>query len=241
LTFEPIHRLLYNLNVNILDEMRAYWGDRLSVQEVLSTEQLMEIVDQAAEPWHQIGMVSPSGLHLIEIHNPDDNLPVGTLQNFLDQLMDNGHAEKIDYVHGSDVLLDKGPVTGNVGFYVPGMDKSELFKTVILDGALPRKTFFNGRSQRKALLHGMPPHPTRMKKYLFPILMFILCACQPQVLVSTATPTQSPPSQPTSTSSPTLTPTIAATILPEPSPTPLPTFDICSPLEEKPFRACPSS
>jgi uncharacterized protein (DUF1015 family) len=149
LTFEPIHRLLFNLNVDILEEMQVFWGDRLSVQEVASADQLLEIVDQAAESWHQIGMVSPSGLHLIEIRNSDDNLPVGTLQNFLDHLMDNGHAEKIDYVHGTDVLLDKGPMTGNVGFYVPGMDKSELFKTVILDGALPRKTFSMGEAKEK--------------------------------------------------------------------------------------------
>jgi hypothetical protein len=149
LTFEPIHRLLFNLNVDILEEMQAFWGDRLSIKEIASADQLMKIVEQSAEPWHQLGMVSPSGLHLIEIRNPDDNLPVGTLQNFLDQLMDNGHAEKIDYVHGSDVLLDKGRVTGNVGFYVPGMDKSELFKTVILDGALPRKTFSMGEAREK--------------------------------------------------------------------------------------------
>jgi hypothetical protein len=149
LTFEPIHRLLFNLNVDIVEEMQGFWGDRLTIKEIASAEQLIEIVDQAAEPWHQVGMVSPSGLHLIEIRKPDDNLPVGTLQNFLDQFMDNAHAEKIDYVHGTDVLMDKGRMIGNVGFYVPGMDKSELFKTVILDGALPRKTFSMGEAKDK--------------------------------------------------------------------------------------------
>jgi len=39
--------------------------------------------------------------------------------------------------------------SGNVGFYVPGMDKSDLFKTVILDGALPRKTFSMGEAHEK--------------------------------------------------------------------------------------------
>ena len=78
-----------------------------------------------------------------------------------------------------------------------------------------------------------------MKKYLLLVLMFILCACQPQVLVSTATPTQSPPSQPTPTPSPTLTPTVAATALPEPSSTPLPAFDVCSPLEEETLQSLP--
>jgi hypothetical protein len=110
---------------------------------------MMAIVDDAAESWHQIGMVSPEGCKLIEVHNPESNLPVGTLQKFLDIFLANQHAEKIDYVHGTEVLFVKGKVPGNCGFYLPGMDKSDLFKTVILDGALPRKTFSMGEAKEK--------------------------------------------------------------------------------------------
>ena len=37
----------------------------------------------------------------------------------------------------------------NIGFILPTMKKQELFKTVILDGALPRKTFSMGHSNDK--------------------------------------------------------------------------------------------
>ncbi len=97
----------------------------------------MAIVDEAAEPWHQIGMVTAEGFKRVEVRKPEDNLPVGTLQRFLDAFMENDGAEKIDYVHGTEVLFGKAQAENNVGFYVPGIDKSELFKTVILDGALP--------------------------------------------------------------------------------------------------------
>jgi len=110
---------------------------------------MIEIVDQAVEPWHQIGLISQDGVRLIEVRDPEDNLPVGTLQKFLDAFIKNGGAKKIDYVHGTDVLLEKGVLEGNAGFYVPAMDKSELFKTVILDGALPRKTFSMGEAREK--------------------------------------------------------------------------------------------
>jgi hypothetical protein len=63
--------------------------------------------------------------------------------------MANQGAEKIDYIHGEDVLFEMGTVEGNVGFYIPGMDKSDLFKTMILDGALPRKTFSMGSAKTK--------------------------------------------------------------------------------------------
>ena len=60
-----------------------------------------------------------------------------------------GGAGKIDYVHGDEVVSKLGGQAGNAGFYVPGMDKSDLFKTVILDGALPRKTFSMGEAKEK--------------------------------------------------------------------------------------------
>lgn len=149
LTFEPIHRLLFNINTSILQEMRAYWGDQLFIHEIETPEELMTAVDKGTGQSHRIGMIAPDGLKLLEIHNARENLPVGTLQHFLDAFMDKNGAEKIDYVHGDEVLFKKGRLNGNTGFYVPGMDKSDLFKTVILDGALPRKTFSMGSAKTK--------------------------------------------------------------------------------------------
>ena len=149
LTFEPIHRLVYDQHKDILEEMQAYWGEKLTYREMDSLDTLTVIVDDAAEPWHQIGMVSADGLKLLEIHNPNSNLPVGALQAFLDSFMTEGGANKIDYIHGTEILFDKSRASGNTGFYIPAMDKSDLFKTVILDGALPRKTFSMGEAKEK--------------------------------------------------------------------------------------------
>lgn len=149
LTFKPIHRLVFGVEKDLSAEMEAFWGARFSLQPVESAEAMMSIVDEAAEPWHQIGMISSEGFHIIDVRKPEDNLAVGTLQRFLDSFMENNGAEKLDYVHGTEVLLDKGQLKNNVGFYVPGIDKSDLFKTVILDGALPRKTFSMGEAHQK--------------------------------------------------------------------------------------------
>ena len=149
LDFEPIHRLIFDVKKDIFDAMQAYWGENLKINDSPSQEMLIQIVDDAAKPWHQIGMITPDGLKLIEVHHPEDNLPVGTLQKFLDSFLEDNGAGDIDYVHGTKVLFEKGMQSGNAGFYVPGMDKSELFKTVILDGALPRKTFSMGEAYEK--------------------------------------------------------------------------------------------
>ena len=38
---------------------------------------------------------------------------------------------------------------GNIGFLLPAMGKEQLFKTVMADGVLPRKTFSMGHAQDK--------------------------------------------------------------------------------------------
>lgn len=149
LAFEPIHRLLFGLKQDLLAEMQAFWDGRLVVSPAESAEEMVQLVDEAEAAGHLVGWVDSEGYKVIEIRKPEDNLPVGTLQHFLDAFLEKGGAEKIDYVHGTEVLFDKGQLADNAGFYVPGMDKSELFKTVILDGALPRKTFSMGEARDK--------------------------------------------------------------------------------------------
>jgi hypothetical protein len=74
---------------------------------------------------------------------------VGTLQTFLDSYLKDGGASSIDYVHGDEVVFGLAQAPGNTGFYLPVMAKSDLFKSVILDGALPRKTFSMGEAHEK--------------------------------------------------------------------------------------------
>ena len=79
---------------------------------------------------------------------PTSQLPVGTLQNFLDDYLKT-HPAEIDYIHGDEVTMELGSQPGNMGFLLPAMAKEELFKTVLHDGALPRKTFSMGHAYDK--------------------------------------------------------------------------------------------
>ncbi len=149
LVFEPIHRILFGLKRDILAEMNAHFGGNYTFTPLADAKTMVSRVDKASGPKQAIGVVSDKGFGLIEIANPTSNLPVGTLQAFLDPFIKGGGAEKIDYVHGNEVVVSLGSKPGNIGFYVPAMDKSDLFKTVILDGALPRKTFSMGEAHEK--------------------------------------------------------------------------------------------
>ena len=55
-----------------------------------------------------------------------------------------------DHVRGRKQVVDElGRKDNNIGFILPNMGKSAFFKTVIFDGALPRKTFSMGEANEK--------------------------------------------------------------------------------------------
>ena len=150
LAFEPIHRVLFDLKKDLFAELEKTFGGNVTYKPVTSAEEMVRIVDSAQGQKQVIGLVGGGKeFGVLEIANASANLPVGTLQSFLDAFLKEGGAEKIDYVHGEDVTVNLGSQPGNAGFYLPGMSKSDLFKTVILDGALPRKTFSMGEAHEK--------------------------------------------------------------------------------------------
>ena len=150
LEFEPIHRVLFRLKKDLFAELEKYFGANFSYKPVANAEEMVAAVDSATGAKQAIGLVGGGkDFGVIEVANPSSNLPVGTLQPFIDSFLKNGGAEKVDYVHGEDVTVNLGSQPNNAGFYLPGMNKSDLFKTVILDGALPRKTFSMGEAREK--------------------------------------------------------------------------------------------
>jgi hypothetical protein len=149
LEFAPIHRALFGLKQDIFSAMKAYYQAGYSFIPYADQPEMIARVSQTTGTPQAIGVISPQGFGVLYIANPSSNLPVGTLQSFLDGFLKAGGAEKIDYVHGEEVVCSLGIQPGNIGFYLPGMDKSDLFKTVILDGALPRKTFSMGEAHEK--------------------------------------------------------------------------------------------
>ena len=75
-------------------------------------------------------------------------LAVGVLQGFLDAYLAD-HPGEIDYIHGDADLKALAAQDGAIGFLLPAMEKSQLFRGVIADGILPRKTFSMGHAREK--------------------------------------------------------------------------------------------
>jgi hypothetical protein len=149
LEFEPIHRVLFNLKQEILPAMRSFFGDNFEFVPSGDTSQMIAALEDWRGEEQVFGLIDSGTAGMVKIRHAHSNLAVGTLQSFLDAFLKAGGAEKIDYVHGADVVGRLGKQAGNAGFYLPGIHKNDLFKTVILDGALPRKTFSMGEAREK--------------------------------------------------------------------------------------------
>ncbi len=130
LEFEAIHRVITDVDVHkFLDAMT-------------------EALGQSDNAEQKFKVVSGGETREFGIAKPTSNLTVGSLQTFLDEyLKKNGG--KIDYIHGEDVVRRLCANGSAIGFLLPSMKKSELFPTVIKDGALPRKTFSMGHAHDK--------------------------------------------------------------------------------------------
>ena len=81
----------------------------------------------------------------VTVTNPKEYLTVATVQKFLDSFIATCGGE-VDYIHGEDVVVKLCENSKNFGIILEAMDKSDLYKSVILDGALPRKTFSMGEA-----------------------------------------------------------------------------------------------
>ncbi len=133
LRFEPIYRVMFNVDpVDVVNELRKY-------SELL----------HGSEPAQRVQIFSELFDSEYEFTRPEALLTVGTLQNFLDKYVEAHPEAEVDYIHGEDSLVALARGEGAIGFIFDGMEKNQLFKTVLCDGALPRKTFSMGHAHDK--------------------------------------------------------------------------------------------
>ncbi len=150
LQFEPIHRVIFNVDpAQLLAGIQQHFSGNCTINRCDNEADMKRISEAAkAENTHIIPFINASGYGFIQINNPKFTLELATLESFLtDYLESNGG--KVDFIHGDDVVNELGVKQGNMGFFFPPISKHSLFKTIIFDGALPRKTFSMGEADEK--------------------------------------------------------------------------------------------
>ncbi len=121
LVFEPIHRILYNVDtdkfLSVLEANKDENGQKITV-----------IIKNSVKDFY----ISPSHC-----------LTVGSIQNIIDRYIEENGGE-VDYIHEPEQVEKNAQEDNAVGILIPGLDKKDLFPAVLENGALPRKTFSMG-------------------------------------------------------------------------------------------------
>ena len=131
LTFEPIHRVVFDTD---LSDLTAFL-EKEGLEQGTKGEQEIKVVCKGQKTAYSFTKTTSA-------------LAVGTLQNALDSYL-SAHAGRVDYIHGEDVVEQLTAKGDAVGFILPPMEKGMLFPAVAEDGALPRKTFSMGHAADK--------------------------------------------------------------------------------------------
>ncbi|MBR2445041.1 MAG: DUF1015 domain-containing protein [Clostridia bacterium] len=133
LHFEPIYRIMFGVDPEaVMGEFEAYAKGLLGNADA-----------------QKVTFIWGESTREICIAHPEKQLTVGTVQDFADAYLAAHPEVEIDYIHGEKALFTLCKPEHTLGFMFDGMHKDELFRTVIFDGALPRKTFSMGHAKDK--------------------------------------------------------------------------------------------
>lgn len=134
LVFEPIHRIMFNTN---MDKLITYFKEKLS-DDSLSLSEGDEVV-----------FIQNGKINSYSIDRRGERLPVDVLQGILDKYLEEHKEAEIDYIHGETDLRELVEKTGGCGILLQSIDKSTLFPAIKAGGVLPRKTFSIGEANEK--------------------------------------------------------------------------------------------
>lgn len=134
LIFEPIHRVLFNID---FDDLITSFQAQLQKDGIAyTTGDDIVFIDEK------------NNIHL-QLLNEDGRLPVDILQKFLDHYLQEHSNSDIDYVHGQEAVEKLSKQEHNCGILLGAIDKNTLFPAIAAGGVLPRKTFSMGEAYEK--------------------------------------------------------------------------------------------
>ncbi len=133
LEFEPIYRVMFGVEAeDVANEFEKYAASLAGDAE----EQDVLLVGDFAD-------------REVTVKHPTSQLTVGTVGDFIDGYLKAHPNASVDYIHGIESTRKLSARADAIGFLFDGMTKNQLFKAVICDGALPRKTFSMGHAEDK--------------------------------------------------------------------------------------------
>lgn len=152
LTFEPIHRVLFDFDSgDLISKIAEKLGG--TITDMNDAGELQKKVAENNAEGARFGFVfsknGKTSAKLLQTKIKD--LAIAALQPVLDEYMNSKNASKtqIDYIHGADEVVSLGKKENATGILLPPVEKESFFSTINSRGPLPRKSFSMGEASEK--------------------------------------------------------------------------------------------
>ncbi len=151
LTFEPIHRVIFNADTEVLIKyIQKDLGGNITDCDCAAA--LEQKVKNSAASFGFVYMDSDRQKYVL-LETPVKELAVSRLQPVLDKFIQekdsNGGNLTIDYIHGSEEVFRLGAKENATAILLPPVAKDSFFATIGNRGPLPRKSFSMGEASEK--------------------------------------------------------------------------------------------
>lgn len=149
LTFEPIHRVIFNIDSQKLINTLAEKLDG-TTKEIATQEELENSVKNSSANFG-FDFIENGIQKYILLKTQIKELAVSKLQPEIDEFLKNENSKnsEIDYIHGTKEVLELGKKENSLGILLPPIAKDSFFETINSNGPLPRKSFSMGEADEK--------------------------------------------------------------------------------------------
>lgn len=149
LTFEPIHRVIFDINS---EKLISFLCDKLGgkASDVTSKEELEKLVKASVADFG-FAFVKEGKQKYVYLKTEIKELAVARLQPEIDAFLkqDENQKSEIDYIHGTEEVMALGTKANGTGILLPPIMKDSFFETINGRGPLPRKSFSMGEADEK--------------------------------------------------------------------------------------------
>ncbi|TVQ37173.1 MAG: DUF1015 domain-containing protein [Spirochaetaceae bacterium] len=147
---EPIHRVVEGIRADVLaNALRSAVASSANPHR-MQPEAAVARVLHADAAGRSFALLAADYALCFTCPEPAGVAPAVVVQQTLESLeQTHGDALQIDYIHGTDTIVELSRREGSLGIVVPPIDAASLFHYVANNGPLPRKIFSLGEAEEK--------------------------------------------------------------------------------------------
>jgi|GEM_PF-16433 len=149
LIFEPIHRVVFNVEPNALigDLIRIFNRKKMNAKVYFKRSTASKFVKNSSG--QTIDFIGKDRKGYIQIGAPEHEMESVNFQEVLDEYLNMNKNAKVEYIHGGAELERLCEESDTTGFILPKLDKGSFIDVLAEHGVLPKKCFSLGEADEK--------------------------------------------------------------------------------------------